>query len=61
MESVFFKIENEILTLREVLDQIRAFIVDEDGYRQFNYSQEDLDTMSTLKNTAITIKEGLLD
>ena len=48
VESVFLKIENEILTFREVFEQTRAFIVDEDGYMQFTYSQEDLDTIQNL-------------
>lgn len=37
-KSISLKIENEILTFREVLEQIRAFIIDEEGYLKFNYS-----------------------
>jgi hypothetical protein len=61
VESVFHKIENEILTFREVLEQTRALIVDEDGYMQFSYSQEDLTTISELKTTADIMSAGLLD
>ncbi len=46
VESIILKIEHEIFVLREVLEQTRALIVDEEGYMHFTYSQEDLDTMS---------------
>lgn len=61
VESVYLKIENEIMAFREILEQIRAFIVDEEGFIPFNYSQEDLDAIASLKTTASIMIEGLLD
>ncbi len=42
------------------MEQVRANIVDEEGYMQFTYSQEDLDSLLELKKTAEVMTDNLL-
>jgi hypothetical protein len=48
VENVFGKIESEISSFRNVMDDVRGLIVDEEGYLSFTYTQADIDALTTL-------------
>ncbi len=42
VDNAYTYVEDQIEKAREILDQVRALIIDDDGYLPFSYSQADL-------------------
>jgi phage-related protein len=61
LDDSFTYMEDQIASLREALEQVRAPILDETGYLQFTYTYNDLNALVEMNERAVNMKEAMLD
>lgn len=61
LDDSFTYMEDQVASLREVLEQIRTPVIGENGYLTFTYTADDLEGLTELKERAVNMKEAMLD